>query len=80
MVNKRKALNLLTDIKNEIFDFNQNAIKRDELTNELNEIHKSAPRTNSNDYNKASKALNGNQKPKADDNEMINFLPKNLQN
>ena len=76
---REKHLNLLTDIKNEIFNFNQNAIKRDELTNELNEIYKNAPRTNSDDYEKASKALNGNQKPKADEDEMINFLPKNLQ-
>jgi len=76
---REKHLNLLTDIKNEIFDFVTNSQKRDELTKELSNIYKEAPQTNNNDYDKASTALNGNQKPKTDDEEMINFLPKNLQ-
>ena len=52
---REKHLNLLTDIKNEIFDFKQNAIKRDELTNELNEIYKNAPQTSRSDYKKADR-------------------------
>ncbi|MCR8711084.1 SLATT domain-containing protein [Aliarcobacter butzleri] len=75
---REKHLNLLTDIKNEIFDFKQNAIKRDELTNELNEIYKNAPQTSRSDYKKAEKALNTDEKPRADDEEMENFLPENL--
>ncbi len=76
---REKHLNLLTDIKNEIYDSISTAQKRDTLTSELSEIYKNAPRTNNDDYEKATKALNGNQKPKADEDEMNTFLPPNLQ-
>ncbi|MBN2767935.1 MAG: SLATT domain-containing protein [Campylobacterales bacterium] len=75
---REKHLNLLTDIKNEIFDFAENSQIRDELTKELSNIYKEAPQTNNDDYRNASTALNGNQKPKVDDDEYINFLPENL--
>lgn len=76
---REKHLNLLTDIKNEVYDLPIISQKRDELTLELSRIYESAPQTKDSDYEKAEKALNGNQKPKADDNEMKNFLPENLQ-
>ncbi|KAB7887610.1 SLATT domain-containing protein [Poseidonibacter ostreae] len=76
---REKHLNLLTDIKNEIFDKKAISKKRDALTNELSQVYSNALKTNNNDYTKASIALNGNEKPKADDDEMNTFLPKNLQ-
>lgn len=76
---REKHLNLLTDIKNEIYDKKDISKKRDALTNKLSQVYSNAPKTNTSDYTKASIALNGNEKPKADDDEMDNFLPKNLQ-
>ena len=75
---REKHLNLLTDIKNEKLSTKSIAEKRDALTQDLAHIYENAPQTNSNDYNKANKALNGNEKPRADDDEMDNFLPNNL--
>jgi len=75
---REKYLNLLTDIKNEKLSMKIITEKRDDLTQDLAYIYENAPQTNSNDYSKANKALNGNEKPRADDDEMDNFLPDNL--
>ncbi|MBK2256670.1 SLATT domain-containing protein [Francisella philomiragia] len=75
---REKYLNLLTDIKNETYSIETISEKRDSLTAKLNHVYKKAPQTNSKDYSKASKALNGNEKPRADDEELANFLPENL--
>ena len=75
---REKYLNLLTDIKNETYVSKTISEKRDILTKELSKIYDNAPQTNNNDYTKANKALNGNEKPRADDDEMDNFLPDNL--
>lgn len=75
---REKHLNLLTDIKNETYVSQSISEKRDSLTRELNQIYESAPQTDKDDYAKASIALNGNEKPRADDEEMDNFLPENL--
>lgn len=75
---REKHLNLLTDIKNEISDFATNGQKRDLLINELNEIYRNAPQTSRKDYEKATKALNTDERPRADDSEMETFLPENL--
>jgi hypothetical protein len=75
---REKYLNLLTDIKNETYVSKTISEKRDALTLELNQIYESAPQTNNKDYKKASLVLNGDEKPRADDNEMDNFLPENL--
>ena len=75
---REKHLNLLTDIKNEKLSIKSIIEKRDSLTQDLAHIYENAPQTNSNDYSKANKALNGNEKPRADDDEMDNFLPDNL--
>ena len=75
---REKHLNLLTDIKNEKLSIKNIAEKRDALTQDLAHIYENAPQTNYKDYSKAEKALNGNEKPRADDDEMDNFLPDNL--
>lgn len=75
---REKHLNLLTDIRNEIYDFKGNAQKRNSLTDELDEIYRNAPQTNRKDYEKATKALNTDERPRADDSEMETFLPENL--
>ena len=75
---REKHLNLLTDIKNEKLSTKIISEKRDALTQDLSHIYENAPQTNSEDYSKAEKALNGNEKPRADDEEMDNFLPDNL--
>ncbi|MFZ2968843.1 MAG: SLATT domain-containing protein [Sulfuricurvum sp.] len=75
---REKHLNLLTDIKNEIFDFATNGQKRDLLTRELDEVYRNAPQTSRKDYEKATKALNTDERPRADDSEMETFLPENL--
>lgn len=75
---REKHLNLLTDIKNETYVSETISKKRDALTLELSQIYESAPQTNKDDYKKASIALNGNEKPRADDDEMEHFLPENL--
>lgn len=75
---REKYLNILTDIKNETYVSKAISEKRDVLTLELNQIHKNAPQTNNKDYKKANIKLNGNEKPRADDAEMNNFLPENL--
>lgn len=75
---REKHLNLLTDIKNEIFDFATNGQKRDLLTIELDEVYRNAPQTSRKDYEKATKALNTDERPRADDSEMETFLPENL--
>lgn len=76
---REKHLNLLTDIKNETFTKEINSDKRNILTEQLSDIYINASQTNNDDYTKASIALNGNEKPKADDDEINNFLPQNLQ-
>jgi len=75
---REKHLNLLTDIKNETYVSKTISEKRDSLTAELNKIYETAPQTDSSDYKKASIALNGDEKPRADNEEMDNFLPENL--
>lgn len=75
---REKHLNLLTDVKNETYVSKTISEKRDILTTELSRIYENAPQTNGNDYGRAEKALNGNEKPRADDEEMNNFLPDNL--
>jgi len=75
---REKYLNLLTDIKNKTYVSKTISEKRDILTLELNQIYESAPQTNNKDYKKASLALNGDEKPRANDDEMDNFLPENL--
>jgi len=75
---REKYLNLLTDIKNKTYVSKTISEKRDALTQDLSYIYENATQTNYKDYSKAEKALNGNEKPRADDDEMDNFLPDNL--
>ncbi len=75
---REKHLNLLTDIKNETYVSDTLSKKRDALTLELGQVYEQALQTNNKDYLKAGIALNGNEKPRADDEEMDNFLPENL--
>lgn len=75
---REKHLNLLTDIKNETYVSETLSKKRDALTLELNQVYEQAPQTSNKDYLKAGIALNGNEKPRADDEEMDNFLPESL--
>lgn len=75
---REKHLNLLTDIKNESLDGEAIIQARDTLAKELKVIYAYIPRTTADDYKKAGIALNGNEKPKADDEEMKKFLPEGL--
>ena len=75
---REKHLNLLTDIKNETYISETLSKKRDALTLELNSVYENAPQTSKTDYKKAGIALNSDEKPRADDEEMKNFLPDNL--
>ena len=75
---REKHLNLLTDIKNETFVSETLSKKRDALTLELNNIYENAPQTSKADYLKAGYVLNSDEKPRAEDEEMENFLPENL--
>jgi len=75
---REKHLNLLTDIKNETYVSETLSKKRDALTIELNNVYENALQTSKSDYKKAGIALNSDEKPRADDEEMENFLPENL--
>lgn len=74
---REKYLNLLIDIKNGL-DKEIVSAKRDKLDEHLSEIYKNAIKTSNKDYKNASKALNSDEKPKSDDEEYKNFLPKSL--
>ena len=76
-LSREKYLNLLVDIKNGL-DKDVASSKRDELDEQLSEIYKNSIKTSNKDYKEASKVLNGDEKPKSDDEEYKNFLPKSL--
>lgn len=71
-------LSLLTDIKAEIVNAEQIIVKRDKLQKELHSLYKGAPRTISKAYQEASSALKTNEELTFSDEEIDNFLPKEL--
>lgn len=75
---REKYLNLLTDIKNDSLSDKKIMEIRNELDEKVSKIYENAPQTSPKDYNRAEKALNSNEKPKADDEELNAFLPNHL--
>ncbi len=75
---RESYLSLLTDIKLNNLTLNQIQAKRDELQNQLASVYQNAPRTNSKAYDKASKALKFNEEMTFSDEEIDNFLPKDI--
>lgn len=71
-------LSLLTDIKASNIDISEIKLKRDKLQKELYGLYKGAPRTISKAYKKASEALKTNEELTFSDEEIDNFLPKEL--
>lgn len=69
---------LLTDIKAENISIDEIINKRDRLQKELHGLFKGAPRTISRAYKKASEALKTNEELTFSDEEIDNFLPKEL--
>jgi len=71
-------LSLLTDIKAENISVDEIVSKRDKLQKELLGLYKGAPRTISKAYKEASEALKTNEELTFSDEEIDNFLPKEL--
>ncbi len=71
-------LSLLTDIKAENIAIEEIVEKRDKLQKELHGLYKGAPRTISKAYKKASEALKTNEELTFSDEEIDNFLPREL--
>ncbi len=71
-------LSLLTDIKTENIPIQEIITKRDKLQKELHGLFKGAPRTISKAYEEATKALKTNEELTFSDEEIDNFLPKEL--
>lgn len=71
-------LSLLTDIKAENIAIDEIVTKRDKLQKELHGLYKGAPRTISKAYKEASEALKTNEELTFSDDEIDNFLPKEL--
>ncbi len=75
---REKYLNLLTDIKNNSLSNEKIIEARNKLDGEVANIYENAPQTSPKDYQKAEEALNSNEKPRADDEELKKFLPNHL--
>ena len=75
---RESYLSLLTDYKAGKLSDEEVRVKRDELQNALFEVYKGSPRTISEAYNVASKALKTNEEMTFSDSEIDAFLPKEL--
>jgi hypothetical protein len=75
---RENYLSLLTDIKAEIINTSDIINKRDSFQKELHNLYKGAPRTINKAYSKASEALKSNEELTFSDEEIDNFLPKEL--
>lgn len=75
---RESYLSLLTDIKAETISIDEIIKRRDKLQNELFNVYHGAPRSISEAYDKASKALKSNEELTFSDEEIDMFLPKEL--
>lgn len=75
---REKYLSLLTDIKSRIISIEEIIEKRDELQEKLGGIYKGSPRTISEAYKEATKALKVNEELTFSDEEIDLFLPIEL--
>lgn len=75
---REKYLSLLADIRARTINVQDVIIKRDQLQEELLTTYKGAPRTISKAYKIASSALKVNEELTFSDEEINNFLPKEL--
>ena len=75
---REQMYNLLVDIKSRSIDINEVIKKREEIDKCLNLIYRYSLKTSNKDYKKASEVLKSGEKPKSDDEEYKNFLPKIL--
>jgi hypothetical protein len=75
---REKYLSLLTDLKARLISLENIIVKRDELQDELSKTYKGSPRTFSNAYVTAQKALQINEELTFSDEEIDNFLPTPL--
>ena len=73
-----RYINLLTDIQNNSLSDAQIINKRDELLDELKLIYRFAPPTNTTAYKRAQKALKIDEELTFTNEEINNFLPKEL--
>lgn len=71
-------MSLLTDIKASNIEIPDIIAKRDRLQKELHGLYKGAPRTVNKAYKKATEALKTNEELTFSDEEIDNFLPKEL--
>jgi hypothetical protein len=75
---REKYVNLIADIINEKISGDKITQKRDQFIHELKVLYKFAPPTTTEAYNKASSALKNNEELTFSDEEINNFLPKEL--
>lgn len=75
---REKYVNLMADIINPSISKNEIIKRRDELTNELDLIYKSAPSTSSEAYKNAQLALKINEELTFSDKELNQLLPASL--
>lgn len=75
---REKYLSLIADIKSQQISPKEIIITRDKLQKRLFSIYKGIPRTTNKAYAKASNALKSNEELTFSDEEINNFLPKEL--
>lgn len=75
---REKYQNFIADIMNERYNFEEIAMKRDLLLDELNQIYENAPNTNKKAYLKAQKALKVDEEMTFTEKEIDMFLPNEL--
>lgn len=75
---REKYQNLIADIMNNRFSFEEIADKRDLLLEEYHEILKKSPSTDGKAYSKAKKALKVDEEMTFSTKEIDNFLPEKL--
>lgn len=75
---REKYVNLIADIMSERINTQEIVQKRDQLVQDLAILYKFAPQTSSAAYNKASAALKNNEELTFSNEEINNFLPKDL--
>ncbi|WGL99929.1 SLATT domain-containing protein (plasmid) [Arsenophonus sp. aPb] len=75
---REKYLSLLTDLRMKTVPLNDLCLRRDKLTEDLHAVYTGAPSTNYKAYVKAQKALKELEDMTFSDDEIDEFLPKEL--
>lgn len=75
---REEYLSLMNDFENDIYTIEETLKKRDLLTENIGDVYKTAPRTNSKSYSKAQNALQNEEEQYFSEKELQKMLPPHL--